>query len=238
MNSSTAGKTKAIASADGSRPIWMNSLRMSASRRTREGFMRPPAALAAATIAMNASSIVGSGRSARRAAALIASGTPAVSTWPCAMINNRSQYSASSMKCVVTSTVTPASASALIRRQNSRRASGSTPEVGSSRNRMSGSCISAQARASRCLKPSAQIARRGIEQRIEPELRDRPVDARPLVRAREPVRAAVEPQILPHGQLAIEGELLRHVADSPARRRGRGAQVESGDAQGSGRRRQ
>ncbi len=31
---------------------------------------------------------------------------------------------------------------------------GSTPEVGSSRNRMSGSCISEQASASRCLKPN------------------------------------------------------------------------------------
>ena len=46
----------------------------------------------------------------------------------------RSQYSASSMKCVVTITVTPCSASPVIRRQNSRRASGSAPLVGSSRN--------------------------------------------------------------------------------------------------------
>ena len=65
----------------------------------------------------------------------------------------RSQYSASSMKCVVTMTVTPPAAIAVIRRQNSRRASGSAPLVGSSRNRISGSCKTAAAIASRCLYP-------------------------------------------------------------------------------------
>ena len=59
--------------------------------------------------------------------------------------------SASSIKCVVTSTVTPCVANMLMRCQNSRRVNGSTPEVGSSRKRMAGSCISAQASASRCL---------------------------------------------------------------------------------------
>ena len=81
----------------------------------------------------------------------MASGVPSASTLPSAMITSRSQYSASSMKWVVTSTVTPWSARLLIWVQNSRRASGSTPEVGSSRKSTSGSCMSATARASRCL---------------------------------------------------------------------------------------
>jgi ABC-type ATPase involved in cell division len=65
------------------------------------------------------------------------------------IISRRSQYSASSIKCVVTKTVTPLAASWLVRFQNSRLASGSTPEVGSSRNKISGSCINAQAIARR-----------------------------------------------------------------------------------------
>ena len=78
-------------------------------------------------------------------------GVPWASTRPASRITMRSQYSASSMKWVVTITVTPCSASAVMRRQNSRRASGSAPLVGSSRNRISGSCSSAAAIASRCL---------------------------------------------------------------------------------------
>src|SRR5260221_169079 len=66
----------------------------------------------------------------------------------------RSQYSASSMKWVVTMTVTPLSTNPLICNQNCRLVIGSTPEVGSSRNRTSGSCINAQAMARRCLNPS------------------------------------------------------------------------------------
>ena len=61
------------------------------------------------------------------------------------------------MKWVVTSTVTPCSTRALMWVQNSRRVIGSTPEVGSSRNSTGGSCITAQARASRCLKPSGRV---------------------------------------------------------------------------------
>ena len=56
-------------------------------------------------------------------------------------------------QAVVTITVTPCSASAVIRRQNSRRARGSAPLVGSSRKSVSGSCSSAAAIARRCLNP-------------------------------------------------------------------------------------
>lgn len=68
----------------------------------------------------------------------------------------RSQYSASS-KWVVTNTDTPWAAMALMCDQNSRRTKGSTPEVGSSKNKVSGACMMAQARARRCLKPKGRV---------------------------------------------------------------------------------
>lgn len=68
-----------------------------------------------------------------------------------------SQYSASSMKWVVTSTATPFWVIALMCFQNSRLVRGSTPEVGSSRNRTDGSCSVAQAMASRCFCPSGRL---------------------------------------------------------------------------------
>ena len=140
-------------------------------------------ASAASITEMNASSMVGSGRSTRRAALLIASGAPSVRTSPFAMITSRSQYSASSMKCVVTSTVTPASASALMRRQNSRRASGSTPEVGSSRNRYLGLVHQRAGEREPLLEAEREIARCGVEHRAETEFGCGPVDASPLARA-------------------------------------------------------
>ena len=93
------------------------------------------------------------------------------------MIATRSQYSASSMKCVVTITVTPCSASAVIRCQNSRRASGSTPLVGSSKNRISGSCINAAAIARRCLYPPGNCPLGKRFERFQLELLEGPVDA-------------------------------------------------------------
>ena len=54
---------------------------------------------------------------------------------------------------VVTTTVTCRSARKVMRCQNSRRANGSTPLVGSSRKRISGSCSRAVAMARRCLYP-------------------------------------------------------------------------------------
>ena len=65
-------------------------------------------------------------------------GVPSASISPASWMAMRSQYSASSMKCVVMTMVTPLTASEVIVRQNARRASGSMPLVGSSRNRISG----------------------------------------------------------------------------------------------------
>ena len=56
-----------------------------------------------------------------------AAGVPSASMRPASRIATRSQYSASSMKCVVTTTVTRCCASWVIRCQNSRRANGSAP---------------------------------------------------------------------------------------------------------------
>ncbi len=79
------------------------------------------------------------------------SGVPSASRRPASWMTIRSQYSASSMKCVVMTTVVPAAASSVICRQKARRASGSMPLVGSSRKRMSGSWSKATAMARRCL---------------------------------------------------------------------------------------
>src|SRR6188768_916370 len=106
------------------------------------------------TSAMKASSIVGAGSSDVVARAFSSSGVPIATVLPWLISAMRSQYSASSMKWVVTSTVTPRSTTPLMCVQNSRRVSGSTPEVGSSRKRISGPCSTAAASASRCLRPS------------------------------------------------------------------------------------
>src|ERR1035437_10737648 len=92
---------------------------------------------------INASSMLGLGRSARRTFAFISEGVPCARISPSDISTRRPLYSASSIKWVVTRQVVPPSASAFTRAQNSRRANGSTPEVGSSRKRMLGSCISA-----------------------------------------------------------------------------------------------
>ena len=89
-------------------------------------------------------------------------------------------------------------------------------------------------RAGECeplLEAERKIARRGVEHRGETELRHGPVDAGLLAVAPEPIRAAEEPQVLLHRQVGVERKLLCHVSDAPARRCGRGAQVETGDVQ-------
>ena len=58
----------------------------------------------------------------------------------------------------MTSTATPRSANELIIFQKARRASGSTPEVGSSRKSTEGSCITAAPKATRCFQPPGSEA--------------------------------------------------------------------------------
>ena len=87
--------------------------------------------------------------------ATISAGDPISSTRPACISEMRSQRSASFMKWVVMKMVTPSSRDSRIRvRQKSSRASGSTPDVGSSRIRMRGSWITATASCSRCFCPS------------------------------------------------------------------------------------
>ena len=78
-------------------------------------------------------------------------------TRPAFMKATRSQRAASFMKWVETKIVTPWSRDKAIRsRQNWSRATGSTPEVGSSRISNSGPCRMATASDSRCRTPSGR----------------------------------------------------------------------------------
>ena len=133
------------------------------------------------------------------------------------------------MKWLVTMMVTPASASMPMRFQNSRRVSGSTPEVGSSRNRISGACSSDAASASRCLSPSGSSCATVLARPPQFEAVQRRVDGARLRGAVQAVDAGEEAQVLPHRQFGIEREALRHVADPRARRGGCVQQVQAGD---------
>ena len=110
------------------------------------------------TSAMKASSSVGSGSARVRTRARNAAGVSTAASLPWLTMPSRSQYSASSMKWLVTMTVTPVSASMPMRAQKSRRVSGSTPDVGSSRNRMSGACSSARGQRKALLQAERQFA--------------------------------------------------------------------------------
>ena len=142
----------------------------------------------------------------------------------------RSQYSASSRKCVVTITVTPRSTMALMCDQNSRRVSGSTPEVGSSRKSTAGSCMTAQARASRCLKPSGSSPAFAVEIRSQSKRRGHALELLAPASPRQSVDAREEVQVLAYAQVAVERELLGHVAHASAGGAGGLVQVEAGHA--------
>ena len=115
--------------------------------------------------------------------------------------------------------VTPSRRDRSIRmRQKSSRATGSTPEVGSSRISISGSWIIATASDRRWRMPERQR----VGQRVHaPSARSK--RSRHLVDARRRSSAArhveqpgVQLQVLPHRQLGVEREGLRHVADAAA----------------------
>jgi len=73
-------------------------------------------------------------------------GGPCASTLPACIIDMRSQRSASFMKCVERKIVTPFTRDKrMSNSQNPSRATGSTPDVGSSRMSISGSCMTATA---------------------------------------------------------------------------------------------
>ncbi len=132
-------------------------------------------------------------------------------------------------------TVTPRSTMALICDQKSRRVRGSTPEVGSSRKRTGGSCMIAQARARRCLKPRGSKPAVELELIAEVEAGDCSFDRLAAVLTVEAVDRSEEVQVLAHAQVAVERELLRHVAEPCAGGAGGAVEVEAGDAGQAGR---
>ena len=102
-----------------------------------------------------------------------------------------------------------------MRSQNRRRDSGSTPEVGSSRNRIGGRCSTAQPSARRCFQPPARVADQRVLAAVSPAMSDREARcARRASRRWHAVDAAEEAQVLGHRQVAVEREFLRHVADA------------------------
>src|ERR1019366_484412 len=97
--------------------------------------------------------------------------------------------------------------------QNAPRAMGSTPEVGSSRNKTGGSCKMAQPNASRCFHPPESVRVRALRfSRRVARAGDVTLALGPP-RARHAVNAAEEIDVLFHRQIVIERKLLGHVAD-------------------------
>ena len=83
-----------------------------------------------------------------------------------------------------------------MRSQNRRREAGSTPEVGSSRNRIGGRCSTAQPSARRCCQPPASVATSACLAAAEAGHVDRKAHALGELVARHAIDAAEEAQIL------------------------------------------
>ena len=96
------------------------------------------------------------------------------------------------MKWVVTKIVTPCLRERSISSsQKLSRATGSTPEVGSSRISISGSCSTATASESRCRSPSGRSLGQRVEVRPEAEPLDQLLDARLRLVGRQVIEAGV-----------------------------------------------
>ena len=89
------------------------------------------------------------------------------------------------MSCVVRISVTPRSRSSRSRSHTNRRAAGSSPVVGSSRNSTSGSCISARAIITRWACPPENMSGLTFAALEQPELLEQLVGARARARAAE-----------------------------------------------------
>ena len=120
---------------------------------------------------------------------------------------------------------------ALMCGQNSRRVSGSTPEVGSSRNSTGGLCITAAGQRQPLLEPQRNLAGVAVAGRAPGRTcrppgpwRARRLDARQAVHAGEKI------EVLLHAQIAIERKLLGHVAQPPPGRAAGAIQVVAGHA--------
>ena len=115
------------------------------------------------------------------------------------------------MKCVVMTIVVPISESEVMRRQNWRRFNGSVPLVGSSRNRISGSCRKSYGHCQPLLESPGQLPARRIFTTLEVELPDDRFDAFPQVLVVQAVGAAKKLKILLYGKVAVQREFLSHV---------------------------
>ena len=98
-------------------------------------------------------------------------------------------------------------------RQKSRRETGSTPLVGSSRKRTRGVWTRAQARPSFCFIPPERLpARRRLNGVRLLKASSRSICSCAAV-SRHAVDVGVEVDVLHHGQVGVEAEALAHVAD-------------------------
>jgi len=114
---------------------------------------------------------------------------------------------------VVTRIAVPMSASLLIIRQKARRASGSTPEVGSSRKSTLGSCMIAAPKATRCFHPPGRLP---VIIRCLPSSPENDRTQLFLVGhfgGRNAIDAAEEVEVFLNRQIVVKGKLLRHVAN-------------------------
>ena len=101
--------------------------------------------------------------------------------------------------------------------QRSRRSTGSSPTVGSSRTSRSGSPSSAVASETRARCPPERRPTTRSGMRLE---RRRRATARSTASRAEAQDAREEAEVLAHGQVAVDGRRLRHVADLAAQRLG------------------
>src|SRR5882672_10587176 len=110
--------------------------------------------------------------------------------------------------------VVPARDRSWICSQNSRRLTGSTPAVGSSRKRRGGSWMVAQASATRCFQPPESVPGDLVAAASQPDLAQHLLDKGGADASRDAVQPGVEAQVLVHGEVLVQAEALGHVADA------------------------
>ena len=142
-----------------------------------------------------------------------AAGSPSTRRRPWWTSPTRWHRSASSMYGVETSTVIPPCTNSWRSAHSSRRETGSTPFVGSSRSSTSGSCRSAHASASFLYMPPESASARRSRNGASRVMREEPLGALAVDRAREHVEPREEPEVLVHREVAVQAVLLRHEAE-------------------------
>ena len=185
---------------------------------------RPPPRSATAPLFIRSSSPGSPGMAStlgRPISALSASGVPWATIWPWSMMPDPvREHSASSRYCVVRKTVTPRSAaSRWTSAQSALRLCGSSPVVGSSRNRMRGPCTSASARSSRRFMPPEYPPILRSAASVRPTRSSSASPALARARAAHAVQRGLQPHVLAPGQERVERGLLECGPDRGAHRR-------------------